>query len=349
MSARASTPPALSSRGTPAHGLRRLADALAALLCLWAAGYHTPVGALLRLSLAQVLGARSAARPILSYYSEGLYRTPRDLAAPRPLPTQLPPAVVTPALAAGWGALVALSQLDPETRARIVSHQEGLVAPLDAHHGPPQLAALLARRAHELGSPDLAAIALFCGDDAARYALGAGGRDADFEDLARKLSPRLCPHLDLAGQALALGTAAGLAWPLPETARITSPFGIREHPMIDGRLLHKGIDLGVPEGTPVRATAKGLVRRVSRDSVNGVLVVVDHGHGVTTSYLHNAEIICVPGARVARGEIIARSGNTGRSTGPHLHYQLELSGVPIDPLRLRSGRALLSAPGATEW
>jgi murein DD-endopeptidase len=349
MSARASAPPALSPPDTPWFGLRRLADALAALLCLWAAGYHTPVGALLRLSLAHVLGARSAARPILSYYSEGLYRTPRDSAAPRPLPPRLPPAVVSPSLAPGWGAFVALSQLDPEERARVLARQGGLAAPLDSRAGAPQLSSFLARRARELGSPDLAAIALFCGEDAARYALHAGGPGADFEELARKLSPRLCPHLDLAGQALALGTAAGLAWPLPETARITSPFGMRDHPLLEGRRLHKGVDLGVPEGTPVRATAAGLVRRVSSDFVNGNLVVVDHGHGVTTSYLHNDELLCAPGARVARGEVIALSGNSGRSTGPHLHYQLELSGTPIDPLRLRSGSAMLSSPGATEW
>ncbi|GAC1601543.1 MAG: hypothetical protein NVS4B10_13580 [Myxococcales bacterium] len=310
--------------------------------------FEVLVRPLVRLALARVLGAHSTARSPLSYYSEGLYRTPGDTAIARPLPPRLPPAVVSPALAPGWGAWVVLSQLDPEARARILSRREVAGTPLDPRTAPARLSALLARRAAELGSADLAAIALFCGDDAARYARAAGGPGARFEDLARALSPRLCPHLDLAGQSLALGTAAGLAWPLPETSRITSPFGMRDHPLLDGRRLHKGVDLGVPEGTPVRATAAGLVRRASRDSVNGNLVVVDHGHGVTTSYLHNGDLLCAPGARVARGEVIARSGNSGRSTGPHLHYQLELSGNPIDPLRLRSGAALSSAPGATD-
>jgi len=78
------------------------------------------------------------------------------------------------------------------------------------------------------------------------------------------------------------------------------------------------------------------VRRASEDAVNGRVLIVDHGRGVTTAYCHNSELLVRPGQRVTRGELIARSGNTGRSTGPHLHYQLELAAQPVDPLRFRA-------------
>jgi murein DD-endopeptidase MepM/ murein hydrolase activator NlpD len=350
-SGRTSRPPSHAAP-TPLSSLRRIVEALFALLCLWAAWYHTPPGALLRKVAAQVLGLRGAARPLLSYYSAGVYGPSQSFsAAMRALPATLPPPAVSPAEALGWGAFVALSQLPAAERAQplLLARRAGFSAALqDPRRGPAQLTVLLGQLSRELGSDDLAALALFCGEDAARYARLAAGPGKDLAQLARQLPPDGCTHVDTAGEALALGTAAALSWPLPETVRITSPFGMRDHPLLPGRLLHRGVDLGVPEGTPVHATAAGLVRRVSSDAVNGNLVVVDHGHGVTTSYLHNDVLLCAQGDRVGRSAVIARSGNTGRSTGPHLHYQLELSGVPVDPLRLRAGRAppLFAAPGA---
>ena len=111
---------------------------------------------------------------------------------------------------------------------------------------------------------------------------------------------------------------------------------MREHPLLGGRRLHAGVDLGVMKGAPVRAVADGIVRRASTDGVNGRILVVDHGGGVVTSYCHNDELLVGDGDHVRRGQMIARSGNTGRSTGPHLHYQLDLAGEPVDPLRFRA-------------
>jgi len=122
---------------------------------------------------------------------------------------------------------------------------------------------------------------------------------------------------------------------------VTSPFGYRLHPVLGTRKLHTGVDLSVRVGTAVQAVADGTVRRASEDAVNGRVLIVDHGRGVTTAYCHNSELLVRPGQRVTRGELIARSGNTGRSTGPHLHYQLELAAQPVDPLRFRARSSLM--------
>jgi murein DD-endopeptidase len=89
--------------------------------------------------------------------------------------------------------------------------------------------------------------------------------------------------------------------------------------------------LSVPEGSDVHATAAGTVIRVSEDALNGKLVIVDHGRGVTTAYCHNSAFRVTLGQVVKEGDVIAYSGNTGRSTGPHVHYQLELAHRPVDP------------------
>ena len=95
------------------------------------------------------------------------------------------------------------------------------------------------------------------------------------------------------------------------------------------------------QSAPVKVTSRGIVRRASQDAVTGLVLTVDHGRGVTTSYSHNSKLLVAQGQRVSRGEVIAESGSTGRSTGPHVHYQLELGRVPVDPLRFRVARPAL--------
>jgi murein DD-endopeptidase MepM/ murein hydrolase activator NlpD len=80
-----------------------------------------------------------------------------------------------------------------------------------------------------------------------------------------------------------------------------------------------------------------VVRRASSDELNGRVILIDHGRGVATVYCHNDELLVRVGEKVEKGQAIARSGNSGRSTGPHLHYQLDLAGQAVDPLRYRSG------------
>ncbi|MFL5388093.1 MAG: M23 family metallopeptidase, partial [Myxococcales bacterium] len=142
--------------------------------------------------------------------------------------------------------------------------------------------------------------------------------------------------ISLAGEALTLGTAYALSWPVSSWAHVTSPFGVRDHPVLGGRRLHAGVDLGVPVGTAVRAVGPGVVRRASEDAVSGLALVIDHGSGVSTVYFHNEKLLVHRGDHVEQGQVISRSGNTGRSTGPHLHYQLDLPSGPVDPLRFRT-------------
>lgn len=136
--------------------------------------------------------------------------------------------------------------------------------------------------------------------------------------------------------ALSLATAFTLGWPVPDLTEVSSPFGMRNHPILKGERLHTGIDLSLPEGTPIIAAGPGRVIRTGETKVNGRFLIIDHGHGVTTAYLHNERVLVVEGQHVSAGTFVSLSGNTGRSTGPHLHYQLELAQQPVDPLFFRA-------------
>lgn len=117
----------------------------------------------------------------------------------------------------------------------------------------------------------------------------------------------------------------------PTKGWLTSYFGVREGPF-DGRdRMHEGLDIAANTGTVVRATADGVVVKATTDSSFGKVVIIDHGYGYRTIYAHNSRLRVKSGARVKRGEKIAEVGNTGRSTGPHLHYEVHLNGVPVNP------------------
>jgi len=119
-------------------------------------------------------------------------------------------------------------------------------------------------------------------------------------------------------------SAAGLIWPV--SGPITSPFG----PRWGG--FHPGIDIGVPEGTPIHAAAAGTVIYCSWESGYGNLVVIDHHNGLATAYGHQSRIAVSCGQNVAQGDVIGYSGCTGFCTGPHLHFEVRVNGAPVDPL-----------------
>jgi murein DD-endopeptidase MepM/ murein hydrolase activator NlpD len=119
-------------------------------------------------------------------------------------------------------------------------------------------------------------------------------------------------------------SAGGFAWPV--NGPVTSGFGVRW-----GRM-HEGIDIAVPSGTPVRAAAAGTVIEAGWVSGYGNLVVVDHGNGIATAYAHNSAFAAAAGRQVAQGEVIAYSGSTGHSTGPHVHFEVRVGGAAVDPL-----------------
>lgn len=118
-----------------------------------------------------------------------------------------------------------------------------------------------------------------------------------------------------------------------ELTLLTASFGLRIHPFYRSLRPHSGVDYTLPEGTPVFATADGVVRDVSRrDTGAGLVMVINHGNGYETTYSHLSRASVNEGARVRRGDIIARTGNTGLSLAPHLHYEVRHDGIRVDPI-----------------
>ncbi len=131
-------------------------------------------------------------------------------------------------------------------------------------------------------------------------------------------------------------------WPIIGPLR--SSFGSRSDPFSGEGAFHTGIDLQAPKGTPVHVTADGVVLRAAWSGLYGKLVVIDHGNGIDTYYAHLSQFMVVPGEEVRRGEVIALSGSTGHATGPHLHYEVRVSGTPVNPYRY-----LAKAPSDRGW
>jgi murein DD-endopeptidase MepM/ murein hydrolase activator NlpD len=123
----------------------------------------------------------------------------------------------------------------------------------------------------------------------------------------------------------------------------TSGFGPRRDPLSGKRTFHSGLDIAAPAGKPVRATADGLVVRAGRMGALGNAVHLSHGFGLTTRYGHMSRLAVKPGQRVRRGDVIGYVGNTGRSTGYHLHYEVIRDGEPVNPLAYILGQPA-SAP-----
>lgn len=112
---------------------------------------------------------------------------------------------------------------------------------------------------------------------------------------------------------------------------VTSRFGYRKSPFTGGREFHSGLDIGTRKGVPVKATADGVVAYAGRKGLLGKVIVLDHGHGMVTRYGHLSKTLKERGDIVKRGEIVGEVGNTGRSTGPHVHYEVRLNGIPVNP------------------
>ena len=120
--------------------------------------------------------------------------------------------------------------------------------------------------------------------------------------------------------------------PCPGYTRISSYFGYREQPLPGASTNHKGMDFAAPTGTPIYAAAAGTVVTARYSGNAGNMIVINHGDGIVTIYMHCHAMYVTAGQKVTKGQNIAIVGNTGNSTGPHLHFQVELNGVPVNPL-----------------
>lgn len=130
-----------------------------------------------------------------------------------------------------------------------------------------------------------------------------------------------------------------------EGIQLTSAFGMRTHPVLGGRRAHKGVDLAGPVGTPVHATADGVVSKAEWFSSYGLYVSLEHGGEIQTRYGHMSRLNVAAGQRVRKGDIIGFIGSTGRSTGPHLHYEVRVSGDAVNPIPYMQADQLVRATG----
>jgi len=139
------------------------------------------------------------------------------------------------------------------------------------------------------------------------------------------------PHLRefFKNQRSRLGTIPSI-WPV--RGQLSSGFGYRRSPFSGEKEFHKGLDIAAEMNTPIVASANGIVSAIGRDRLSGRTLCVNHGDGIETIYAHLQEIIVKKGQHVKCGDTVALVGNTGRSTGPHLHYAVLLKGVPVNPI-----------------
>lgn len=139
-----------------------------------------------------------------------------------------------------------------------------------------------------------------------------------------------------AGDSLTLHADRLAATPsiMPTSGWLSSAFSrMRAHPILHTARPHEGIDVTAPMGAPIEAPANGTVTQSGWEAGYGNTVVIDHGYGIVTKFAHASRILVRKGEKVTRGELIAQVGNTGLSTGPHLHYEVHVNGRPVDPRR----------------
>jgi murein DD-endopeptidase MepM/ murein hydrolase activator NlpD len=146
--------------------------------------------------------------------------------------------------------------------------------------------------------------------------------------VSRALESGLTPNFT--GDWTELAEAPSM-WPVE--GRVASSFGEREDPINGEGAFHTGVDIDAPYGTPVRASADGTVTGEQMGAGYGRAVELDHGHDVMTLYGHLSAVAVYPGEHVTRGEIIGYVGESGRATGPHLHYEVRLHNVPVNPYK----------------
>lgn len=304
--------------------IRAALDLVLVGFAVWAALVRTPVG---DLALRAVDAARGLDRPhpaLTSWFLPAANVAVADVARQLVIPTGPVPAGGLPT---PWRAVVV----------RLPETLPGLAPGLDADGRMAALDAL----AKELGSPEAAFEVALVGrelyDRGVARARSAGEADAaTWTGHRRYLPDAVRARVDGVLPDLAATVALlDLGWPIVGPHRVSSPFGMRFSPILHVNKLHEGVDLAVPIGTPVYASQAGVVKTVTTSDRAGLHVVIDHGGGVRTSYLHMSRIDLAKGDRVLRGQPVGLSGNTGRSTGPHLHFGLRVGGKLIDPLPFR--------------
>lgn len=129
-----------------------------------------------------------------------------------------------------------------------------------------------------------------------------------------------------------------------EQMSLSSSYGMRVHPITGKLARHNGVDIPAPYGTPIYATADGIVGRAQRLGGYGNYVEIEHGNAIQTRYGHMSSYIVAPGQQVKKGQVVGYVGSTGRSTGNHLHYEVRIEGAPVNPMPfVRSDQMAIAA------
>ncbi|MCB9672297.1 MAG: M23 family metallopeptidase [Alphaproteobacteria bacterium] len=302
-----------------------------AVVAVWS---RTPVGALGQWGVAWVRGHDTSTTPSLLAF----FRSEAPVAEWADQPIALPDTAIDvgDGLPEPYRSAVRHGLPDPLPAATLALVGEGTDTPAD------RLIAWLDE--HWEGDPEGALERAAIGDELRQRAIerasATGVEDPErFANHRRFLSQQAeRDAAALVDGVMGLSVVLDLRWPVDDDVRISSPFGYRIHPVLKTKKLHNGVDLPVPIGTPLHAAQSGEVIKAGEDSVSGKFVILQHAGGISTAYCHMSELFGKSaGDRVSKGETIGKSGNTGRSTGPHLHFILRLDGEAIDPAPYRRG------------
>jgi murein DD-endopeptidase len=347
----------------PPTGARGFVDLFTSMIAVYGMIVATPLGGISARAWHWATGQKRAHRPLLSYFETetgperrpGIEREPPPGRAFEPIalanvppasviaPSGLPPNLArSVALMLANGRVVDGGNFDvqltpPIRRALERAHVRVPDEKASAIDRERAVFECLSKLIERLGSEEAAVAALTIDVEDLRFAL-AMARATDLERAGRYevfrtfLPPGNRAEADeLVDGTFALATAYAMRWPLARRGAITSGFGDRDDPLVSLRETHRGIDISVPSGTEILAVADGRVLYAASDAANGRFVKLDHGHGLTSVYCHASRLEVHQDAIVKKGDVIARSGATGRATGPHLHLQIEINRRAVDP------------------
>ena len=167
-------------------------------------------------------------------------------------------------------------------------------------------------------------------EEAKKAAEDAARKKAEAE-AAKKAAAEAAAGNSGAGESVVSGNGL-FTHPCPGYRRISSTFGYRKAPLAGASTNHKGVDFAAPTGTPIYAAAGGTVTSAGYSGKAGNLLIINHGNGMQTYYMHCNKIYVSAGQKVEKGQNVAAVGTTGNSTGPHLHFQVMSGGTPVNPL-----------------
>lgn len=156
-------------------------------------------------------------------------------------------------------------------------------------------------------------------------------KEADYEALKNELNAALAAESSRSSKSVYTGNGQ-FAWPSDSSTRITSSYGYRTHPISGKQSLHRGIDIGAALGSNVLAAESGTVITAGWNNSYGYYITINHGGGLVTLYAHNSKLLVSKGDKVTKGQVIAKCGSTGNSTGPHIHFEVQLNGALQNPM-----------------